>query len=102
MLPIGGDFPLYYLENDITYADLDIDIVLITNENEKIYCKATGVFNYVTETFESLKFQTHWRFRTSSKKYKYLNDVMGIGFGSVLNAESEYHFQHDIYDITLN
>ena len=102
VLPIGGDFPLYYLENDNTYADLDIDIVLITNENEKIYCKATGVFNYVTETFESLKFQTHWRFRTSSKKYKYLNDVMGVGFGSVLNAESEYHFQHDIYDITLN
>ena len=102
VLPIGGDFPLYYLENDNTYADLDIDIVLITNENEKIYCKATGVFNYVTETFESLKFQTHWRFRTSSKKYKYLNDVMGVGFGSVLNTESEYHFQHDIYDITLN
>ena len=37
-----------------------------------------------------------------NKKYKYLNDVMGVGFGSVLNAESEYHFQHDIYDITLN
>ena len=62
VLPIGGDFPLYYLENDNTY----------------------------------------WRFRTSSKKYKYLTDVMGVGFGSVLNAESEYHFQHDIYDITLN
>ena len=53
------------------------------------------------KTFESLKFQTHWRFRTSSEKYKYLNDVMGIGFGYVLPADSEYNFQHDIYDVHL-
>ena len=85
-----------------SYNDLDIVLVLITQENEKIYCTATGVFNYVTDTFESLKFQTHWRFRTSSKKYKYLNDVMGIGFGKVLPSDSNYNFQHDIYDITLN
>ena len=89
VLPIGGDYPIYYKENGKTFADLDIDIVLLTEENEKIYCKATGVFNYVTETFESLKFQTHWRFRTSSEKYKYLNDVMGIGFGYVLSPESD-------------
>ena len=76
-------------------------MVLLTEENEKIYCKATGVFNYITETFESLKFQTHWRFRTSSKKYRYLNDVMGIGFGTVLSPDSGYNFQHDIYDIYI-
>ena len=75
VLPVGGDFPLYYLEDGNTFSDLDLDMVLITDENEKIYCKATGVFNYVTETFESIKFQTHWRFRTSSEKYKFLNDV---------------------------
>ena len=102
VLPVGGDFPLYYLEDGNTFADLDLDMVLITDENEKIYCKATGVFNYVTETFESIKFQTHWRFRTSSEKYKFLNDVMGIGFGYVFPPDSEYNFQHDIYDITLN
>ena len=101
VLPVGGDYPLYHQEDGKTFADLDIDIVLLTEDNEKIYCKASGVFNYVTETFESLKFQTHWRFRTSSKKYKYLNDVMGIGFGSVLPADSEYNFQHDIYDVYL-
>ena len=100
VLPVGGDFPLYYLENGNTFSDLDIDMVLITDDNEKIYCKATGVFNYVTETFESIKFQTHWRFRTSSEKYKFLNDVMGIGFGSVLQPESGYNFQHDIYQIS--
>ena len=55
-MPVGGDFPLYYFEDGNTFADLDIDMVLITDENEKIYCKATGVFNYVTETFESIKF----------------------------------------------
>ena len=102
VLPVGGDFPLYYFEDGNTFADLDIDMVLITNENEKIYCKATGVFNYVTETFESIKFQTHWRFRTSSEKYKFLNDVMGIGFGYVLPPDSEYNFQHDIYDVSLD
>ena len=68
---------------------------------KKYIVKPQGVFNSVTETFESLKFQTHWRFRTSSKKYKYLNDVMGIGFGSVLPADSDYNFQHDIYEIKL-
>ena len=102
VLPVGGDFPLYYLEDGNTFADLDLDMVLITDENEKIYCKATGVFNYVTETFESIKFQTHWRFRTSSEKYKFLNDVMGIGFGYVLPPDSEYNFQHDIYDVSLD
>ena len=102
VLPVGGDFPLYYFEDGNTFADLDIDMVLITDENEKIYCKATGVFNYVTETFESIKFQTHWRFRTSSEKYKFLNDVMGIGFGYVLPPDSEYNFQHDIYDVSLD
>ena len=83
VLPIVGDFPLYH------------------EENEKIYCKATGVLNYITETFELLKFQTQWRFRTSSEKYKYLNDVMGVGFGYVLTADSEYNFQHDVYDVYL-
>ena len=101
VLPVGGDFPLYHQENGKTYADLDIDLVLLTDDDEKIYCKASGVFNYVTETFESLKFQTHWRFRTSSEKYKYLNDVMGIGFGTVLAPDSGYNFQHDIYDTYL-
>ena len=100
VLPIGGDFPIYYLENGNTYADLDIDLILMTDENKKIYCKASGVFNYITDTFEALKFQTHWRFRTSSEKFKYLNDVMGIGFGSVLQPESGYNFQHDIYQIS--
>ena len=101
VLPVGGDFPLYYLENGNTFSDLDIDMVLMTDDNEKIYCKATGVFNYVTETFEAIKFQTHWRFRTSSEEYKFLNDVMGIGFGYVLPPDSEYNFQHDIYDVSL-
>ena len=27
VLPVGGDYPLYYLENGNTYADLDIDMV---------------------------------------------------------------------------
>ena len=101
VLPIGGDFPLYHEENGKTFTDLDIDLVLLTEENEKIYCKATGVLNYITETFELLKFQTHWRFRTSSEKYKYLNDIMGVGFGYVLTTDSEYNFQHDVYDVYL-
>ena len=52
VLPIGGDYPLYYQENGKTFSDLDIDMVLLTEDNEKIYCKASGVFNYVNETLE--------------------------------------------------
>ena len=65
VLPVGGDFPLYYQKDGKTFEDLDIVLVLITEDNEKIYCTATGVFNFVTDTFEPLKFQTHWRFKTS-------------------------------------
>ena len=35
VLPIGGDYPLYHQEDGKTYADLDIDIVLLTEDNEK-------------------------------------------------------------------
>ena len=35
VLPVGGDYPLYYLENGNTYADLDIDMVLLTQDDEK-------------------------------------------------------------------
>ena len=55
VLPIGGDYPLYHQEDGKTFSDLDIDIVLLTEDNEKIYCKASGVFNYVTETFGIIK-----------------------------------------------
>ena len=58
-----SDFPLYHQEDGKTYADLDIDLVLLTEDNEKIYCKATGVFNYILL----------YDFR----EYRYLNDVMG-------------------------
>ena len=42
---------IYHQEDGKTYADLDIDLVLLTEDNEKIYCKATGVFNYISRNF---------------------------------------------------
>ena len=45
MLPVGGDFPLYHQEDGKTSADIDIDIILLTEDNEKIYCKGSGVLN---------------------------------------------------------
>ena len=39
VLPVGGDFPLYHQEDGKTYADLDIDLVLLTEENEKSIVK---------------------------------------------------------------
>lgn len=100
VLPIGGDIPDYYEKDGIWFMELDIDMVLLTDDNEKIYCKATGVLNLVLETFKAQKFQTQWRFRTSSKKYSFLNELMGVGFGKFLPEGSKYGLQHDIFKIT--
>ena len=100
VLPIGGDMPDYYEKDGIWYMELDIDMILLTEDNEKIYCKATGVLNLVLETFEAQKFETHWRFRTSSNKYNYLNELMGVGYGKFLPEGSNYALQHEIYKIT--
>ncbi len=99
VLPIGGDIPDYFEKEGVWYMELDIDMILLTEDNEKIYCKATGVLNLTLETFQAEKFQTHWRFRTSSKKYNFLNELMGLGFGKFLPEGSEYTLQHDIYKI---
>jgi len=100
VLPIGGDMPDYYEKEGIWYMELDIDMIILTEDNEKVYCKATGVLNLNLETFQAQKFQTHWRFRTSSKKYNYLNELIGVGFGKFLPEGSNYTLQHDIYKIT--
>ena len=34
VLPVGGDYPLYYENDGKTFADLDIDMVLLTDDNE--------------------------------------------------------------------
>ena len=100
VLPIGGDMPDYYEKNGMWFMELDIDMTLLTDNNEKIYCKATGVLNLELDTFKAQKFQTQWRFRTSSEKYSFLNELMGVGFGKFLPEGSKYGLQHDIYKIT--
>ena len=52
--------------------ELDIDMILLTDDNEKIYCKATGVLNLELDTFKAQKFQTQWRFMEKIKFFKLL------------------------------
>ena len=99
VLPVGGDFPLLYEKDGIVYQNLDIDIVLLTDDGEKIFGKAKGILNYISETFKPNKFQTQWTFSTSSEKYGFLNQVIAVGLGRFLSPDADYMFQHDIYEI---
>ena len=68
-------------------------------EVRKYFCKASGILNYEIDTFKPVKFETQWRFMTSSKKFSYLNEVIAIGLGSFLDEKSGYMFQHEIYQV---
>ena len=84
VLPVGGDFFKSYSKNGTIYSELDIDLVMLTDGGEKIFCKASGILNYEIDTFKPIKFETQWRFMTSSKEFSYLNEVIAIGLGSFL------------------
>ena len=98
-MPVGGDFFKSYSKNGTNYSELDIDLVMLTDGGEKIFCKASGVLNYEIDTFKPIKFETQWRFMTSSKKFSYLNEVIAIGLGSFLDEKSGYMFQHEVYQV---
>lgn len=72
---------------------------MLTDGGEKILCKASGILNYEIEIFKPIKFETQWRFMTSSKEFSYLNEVIAIGLGSFLDVKSGYMFQHEIYQV---
>tara|TARA_B100000575_G_scaffold24147_1_gene16405 strand:+ start:2515 stop:3009 length:495 start_codon:yes stop_codon:yes gene_type:complete len=99
VLPIGGDFFKSYSKDGTNFSELDIDLVMLTDGGEKILCKASGILNYEIETFKPIKFETQWRFMTSSKEFSYLNEVIAIGLGSFLDDKSGYMFQHEIYQV---
>ena len=86
VLPVGGDFFKSYSKNGTNYSELDIDLVMLTDGGEKIFCKASGILNYEIDM-------------TSSKKFSYLNEVIAIGLGSFLDEKSGYMFQHEIYQV---
>ncbi len=99
VLPIGGDFFKSYSKDGTNFSELDIDLVMLTDGGEKILCKASGILNYEIETFKPIKFETQWRFMTSSIEFSYLNEVIAIGLGSFLDDKSGYMFQHEIYQV---
>ena len=72
---------------------------MLTDGGDKILCKASGILNYEIETFKPIKFETQWRFMTSSIEFSYLNEVIAIGLGSFLDDKSGYMFQHEIYQV---
>ena len=52
--------------------------------------------------FEAFSSSVSWRFFTSSEKFKYLNNQVGVGFVSNSAPDSGYAFHHDIYLVSLN
>ena len=65
--------------------ELDIDDNTLTEDNEKVYCKATGVLNLNLETFQAFKsFKRIGGLEHQVKKYNYLNELIGVGFGKFL------------------
>ena len=53
-------------------------------------------------TFKSISSSVSWRFFTSSEKYNYLNEKVGVGFVTNSSPDSGYAFHHDIYLVSQN
>ena len=102
VLPVGGDFGTFYVKDNVMFVELDIDLIMLTKDGDKIHCKASGMSQFNASTFESLSSSVSWRFFTSSDKFKYLNDQVGVGFVSNSPPDSGYAFHHDIYLVSLN
>ena len=102
VLPVGGDFGTFYVKDNVMFMELDIDLIMLTEDGEKIHCKASGMCQWVASTFKSISSSVSWRFFTSSEKYKYLNEEVGVGFVTNSSPESGYAFHHDIYLVSQN
>ncbi len=102
VLPIGGDFGTFYVKDNVMFLELDIDLIMLTHDGDKIHCKASGMSQFDASTFEAFSSSVSWRFFTSSEKFKYLNNQVGVGFVSNSAPDSGYGFHHDIYLVSLN
>ncbi len=99
LLPQGGTLNIksdVFIEGKTIIED-DITMVLLTEDNEKIICKALG---YITEDATEWKMRCSWRFRTNSKKLSWLNTTVGISDSILLgDPRKGYLGQHNIYRI---
>ena len=99
LLPQGGALNIksdVFIEGKTIIED-DITMVLLTEDNEKIICKALG---YITEDATEWKMRCSWRFRTNSKKLSWLNTTVGISDSILLgDPRKGYLGQHNIYRI---
>ena len=99
LLPQGGALNMrsdVFIEGKTIIED-DITMVLLTEDNEKIICKALG---YITKDATEFKMRCSWRFRTNSKKLSWLNTTVGISDSILLgDPRKGYLGQHNIYRI---
>tara|TARA_B100001057_G_scaffold491878_1_gene583088 strand:+ start:723 stop:1265 length:543 start_codon:yes stop_codon:yes gene_type:complete len=99
LLPQGGALNIKsdeFIEGKTIIED-DITMVLLTEDNEKIICRALG---YITQDATRWKMRCSWRFRTDSKKLSWLNTTVGISDSILLGDPIKgYRAQHNIYKI---
>ena len=102
LLPQGGALNIEtdeYIEGKTIIED-DITMVLLTENNEKIICKALGL---ITSDATKWKMRSSWRFRTDSKELSWLNTTVGISDTILLgDPDKGYRAQHNIYKIKDN
>ena len=85
VLPNGGDWLLMV---DSTTANIDVRILLETNEGDKIYTHYNGYIHYKTDG--SYYFRTTPVFETSSEKYSWLNHTIAVGVGELIEGGVKY------------
>lgn len=81
ILPNGGDWLLMI---DATTAKIDVRIVLETDDGEKIYTHYDGFIHWYDDG--SYYFRTNPVFETASSKYSWLNYMIAVGVGELVDG----------------
>ena len=91
VLPTGADWVI--IRSDMA-AELDVRVILQTDDNEIIYTYYRGILNASSEVFNKIQkgenvdpseyyFRTTPVFETSSEKYGWLNRIVSVGVGKL-------------------
>jgi len=91
VLPTGADWVI--IRPDMA-AELDVRVILQTDDNEIIYTYYRGILNATSEVYDKIQkgddvdpFEYYFRttpvFETSSEKYGWLNRIVAVGVGKL-------------------
>ncbi|HRV84906.1 MAG TPA: DUF3237 domain-containing protein [Saprospiraceae bacterium] len=85
VLPNGGD---WVIKIDSSTEKLDVRAVLETNEGEIVYTHYGGFIHWNADG--SYYFRTNPVFETSSEKYAWLNYIIAVGVGELIEGGVRY------------